>query len=353
MSWYPFARNRSLAGLALLWLALATQAAVADVPPLVVSPDTGTLGTQLTITGEGFGDASGAVELTEPGSKKRTLLKVLSWSPESITAEVRRGRFGSYTVGVRPKGKTLSPQQAASGFTLSPFVLQSITPPAAAPGGEVVLRGPFVGSRRGKAKVGMQRAKVLGWEPVVDTEIPGPPVGEIRLRLPMKLSDNLFDIELRTPAGTSCLEQVLEIVDGIPHMKPVLWAEIDGKRFVARGWKATWRLFGPDDCGELGVDEACLFIVGFRSPKRFVALVATGDYWPPADGPREFTDEDCLIVLRSGSNIYGGLGGDSAITRAPPVGIMSGVFACDLELADGKGPPTGTIARGRFYDLQP
>jgi hypothetical protein len=336
----------------LILVGLAATSAAAQPVGLLVTPDTGTLGTVVTVTGEGFGDKRGAVDLRTPGIKKRYRLKVLAWSDTAVTAEVKRAKLGTYTVAVRPKGKLLPDQSLEAGFTLSPFVLQQITPAAVVSGMEVVLRGPYLGKKKGRIKVGIWRAKPTRWDPVLeDPGDGGPPIGEVAFLMPKRLEHGLFDVEIRTPAGTTFLELVLEALDAGSgqYMKPILWGRIDGKRFVARHPRALLQSFPLSNCQELGIDvNQCYAGVGIKTAKRGIVMIFID--WNPGFGPTAFTDKNAFFAYLDGGNrVYLGPGSMIEVLTTFSNDKASGRFEGTIFLEQGKGPEQREVTRGRFY----
>src|SRR5688500_5696461 len=87
----PFA-DRNRAGRSVMRVARAlaqgmlflAAGAVAALAAIAVAPSTGTIGTQLTLTGSGFGAAKSRVFLTDPAAAGKPIpLKVTAWSDTS------------------------------------------------------------------------------------------------------------------------------------------------------------------------------------------------------------------------------------------------------------------------------
>lgn len=351
-------RLTSLALLLAAWIALAVpvSAGEAGLALDLVFPPVGALGTTLTLTGQGFGDLRGRVDLTSAASPRRWPLLVLSWSDTEIVARVRVARFDSYDVNVRPRMAGQPLATAPGAFVLAPFVLNEITPPAAAPKQEVVLRGVRVGDRRGRVLVGGFPARVTRWEAVVESPGDGgPPLGEVAFLVPPVLSDNVYDVELISLAGKSFLDLVLEVVDGGVPRFSTMSALIDGKRMLLRGGRVRWVDLPAGECEEL-TDGTCFVVAGLQSYVRGLLIVLVDGTFPPNDGPKDFGDDDCLLAYEKGGKgapSYVGPGGGVEIERVKLAWLVSGSFQGTLQLVEGEGSRELLVERGRFYDVRP
>jgi hypothetical protein len=124
-------------------------------------PLDGTTGTQLTITGSGFGSIKGKVLI---GGKAT---KILTWDSSTITCEIKKNLpIGSYDIVVKPK----EPKGAAPISIDTPFIMMapeivSVDPDRGMSGKNfVVLSGMNLGSKKGKVYLGTKKCKVLTWE---------------------------------------------------------------------------------------------------------------------------------------------------------------------------------------------
>ena len=173
-------------------------AALPDAPAPWTMPGDDALpvsvGSQLTITGSGFGGLTGTAKpkvfLVDPSApKKKYALKVLSFSDDTILAEVKKAKVAALDLTVQPKGKGLAALVAAGaiGGAAPDFA----KPAAAGPGAEVTLV-PLVsfGSKQGKVRVDGKGAKVLSWTPE-----------QVVFKAPTKLFDGLFTLEVTNKVG--------------------------------------------------------------------------------------------------------------------------------------------------------
>ncbi|WP_319642263.1 IPT/TIG domain-containing protein [Methanovulcanius yangii] len=133
-----------------------------------VSPAEGTLGTEVTITGSGFGGKTGEVLL---GDEK---CKVLDWSDTEITCEVFRPvPAGEYTITVLMQGDKKNPEP----MTWFPFIMQKpqITEGSLTLDGDVVtIEGAFFGDKKGDTRLAyvdvgegmeieIEKGKIVDW----------------------------------------------------------------------------------------------------------------------------------------------------------------------------------------------
>lgn len=313
-------------------------------------PSTGSLGTLITITATGFGEAPGRVELRDLATNKRHKLKVESWSDALIEARVKRAKLGTWSVVVRRKGEQEPYVSFIESFAIVPFEPTGDLPVVGAPKQEVVFEGLNLGDRKGRVRVLGKRAKVTRWESAGDGDDPGAGGDVLAFVLPKTLSDNLYDIEIRTPAGKYTLPLVLEVVDSpVADMRDEVSATLDGKRFRVRGIRAFRTFVNSADC--LGTpSDWCLLAVGSKGPNHGLGL-AMADYFAPTDGPIVCPPDSCLIQFQKGKSQWVGLA-DAETWKATPGGQVSGRFSGLMVRTQGtKGPETMLVENGRFYDL--
>lgn len=123
----------------LLWLSAA------QAQTISVSPDQGTAGTQVTITGARFGTVRGTVSI----GAKRT--EVVTWDLDKVVCKVLPMPPGSYTLAVRYGGAGLTGPALTASFTVKPpRVLSPIYRPQYLTAGQpVTVKGEFFGERQG------------------------------------------------------------------------------------------------------------------------------------------------------------------------------------------------------------
>jgi hypothetical protein len=131
-----------------------------NVPP-EISPKEGTIGTQITIAGSGFGTKKGKVLI---GGLTQ---KVVTWTPASISVTVKKAPLPgetAYDLSIQPKepkGTPFIPLPA--GFTVRLPPIDPASPQTGISEKPVTLRGMWFGLKKGKVYVGDQKCKVTDW----------------------------------------------------------------------------------------------------------------------------------------------------------------------------------------------
>ena len=150
----------------------------------VVYPSEGTLGTKLTILGDQFGATKGKLLM---GATKP---KVITWSDEKIECSLSKvpPAGAVYDVVIQPKLPKGAPAiTEAEAFVVRPPEVFEVEPLQGGVGAEVILRGRFFGTKKGKIyfehiATGVRKSgKVIAWP--IDPAI-GTGVAEIRFAVP-------------------------------------------------------------------------------------------------------------------------------------------------------------------------
>jgi hypothetical protein len=167
-----------------------------------ISPAEGTVGTQVTITGAGFGDKHGEVLL---GTEKS---KVLAWSDTQITFLVDKAQHpDEYAITVLLK----SDKKPAEPLTFEAFAIRrprinSGSTSLIRDGNTVTILGQFFGDKKGVLRVGYE----TGGERVVeDPKILDWSMNTIRFELPAGLTGG-FVLAVRSEVGTSLALMTLD-----------------------------------------------------------------------------------------------------------------------------------------------
>jgi hypothetical protein len=149
-----------------------------------VTPKEGTIGTEITIAGSGFGTKKGKVLI------QNVTAAVLQWMDGLIRCRLAKSLFpGSYDVSIQPKGG--SPVLFDNGFTVKAPEIDSAGPTSGSAGEEVTIYGLFFGTKKGKVTLGGKNCKVLRW-----TMDPVSGEGEIRFVVPKRLSSGAQELKV-------------------------------------------------------------------------------------------------------------------------------------------------------------
>ena len=124
------------------------------IPPAIgsVSPASGIVGSQITISGSNFGATQGQVSL---GGQP---LSLSSWSDTSILATIPSGAATGNLVVTASNGLSSN----ASAFTISPFV-SGVTPTNGLSGAQITINGSGFGAAQGQVKIGIHPMTVSSW----------------------------------------------------------------------------------------------------------------------------------------------------------------------------------------------
>jgi hypothetical protein len=139
-------------------------------------PNEGTIGTQVTVTGTGFGVLGGKVRLAQGGLTVGSW-KVVTWADTSILCALRKPPSygpGLYDVMVFPKGGT--PITLSNAFRVVPPEIGEITPISGLPEATITVSGHAFGAKKPKVQLrdpagalGPKSCKVVTWTMDVTT----------------------------------------------------------------------------------------------------------------------------------------------------------------------------------------
>ncbi len=205
----------------LLTAALAAPAARAQAVIADVSPDNGTLGSVLTITGSGFGSAKPKVFLQAEGAKKKYALKVTAFADDAITAEVRKAVQGDLTLNLQPKIKGAAAASAA--FTVNTPGVTLLNPTGGLPNAEIQLTGTDFGNKKLKVLINGKKAKVLTSDQTSAT-----------FRIPKSVPSGEWMVEVQNKIGEASADTGLVIIGSNKSLGPdVFKAKIRKKKLAA------------------------------------------------------------------------------------------------------------------------
>jgi 2',3'-cyclic-nucleotide 2'-phosphodiesterase (5'-nucleotidase family) len=156
----------------------------------------GTLGTQITLTGPGFGNKKGKVLVGGIAAK------IISWDDSTIICEIKKVLpFGPYDIVVIPKEpKGAAPFAMSVPFTMAPPEILPLDPNSGVSGDERVISGNNFGSKKGKVYLGEKSCKVLSWS--MDAAS-----GEswVTFVVPKKMASGIYDITVTGKVGSATL----------------------------------------------------------------------------------------------------------------------------------------------------
>ena len=205
---------------AIILISLTGVLSVAAVGISDVSPQEGTVGTEVTISGSGFGEKTGEVQL---GGER---CKVLSWSDTGIVCNVFKPRpSGEYAMTVTPPGGKSSEPMTFSAFTIREpeITLGELI----RDGDTVAIAGAFFGDKRGDVRLAYRDGDVL----VDSAKIVDWGMNAIRITLPEGLTGR-FVLKVKNEVGADYA--LFDLGNG----PPVLTSIPDP---VGYGDKASWK----------------------------------------------------------------------------------------------------------------
>jgi hypothetical protein len=211
MNWRLNSRRGSGSRLAIAVLAIAGAAASASAQTITaITPTEATSGTEVTITGSGFGTRKPTMYLTRTGLKKRVRLRAVTVTDTEIRALVspsasRLSLAGVFDLNLRKTGASTIVAPAAIELKLP----TNLSPdrPFASRGEIVTMSGTFLGGRRGRVLVSGLPAQVVEWNAV--DEAPG----TVLFRVPASAPSGLADVEITNAIGRVVVQDAFA-VDG-------------------------------------------------------------------------------------------------------------------------------------------
>jgi PKD repeat protein len=185
--------------------------------PYDVTPGEGSIGTQIRITGAGFGDAGGKVHLRRTGSTGRTrgsALEVLSWDDGVIVARVRSAVDAAlHDVTIRPKG--LGAVVVGNAFTVAAPVVESVAPASGSPRDAFTVTGDCFGTQRGTVRLRCvvggrtrsRRCKVAAWTMDATTG-----ASSATVTVPVGLPPGVHDLVVASRIGSTVAQACFTVV---------------------------------------------------------------------------------------------------------------------------------------------
>jgi hypothetical protein len=154
-----------------------------------VHPNRGTTGTEMSVTGSGYGTNKGKVLL---GTLS---LKVLEWTDTLIRALLSR------SMSPGPCDLTIQPKKASAivienGFEVTAPEIRSLDPTTGSAGDEITIYGFFIGTKKGKLTLGGKSCKIRSWTMDKTTG-----ESEIRFVVPKRLAPGTNELKVINKVG--------------------------------------------------------------------------------------------------------------------------------------------------------
>ena len=193
-----------------------------------VTPSVASTGTELVVSGSGFGAKAPRVLLVPVGGGKTRKAKVLEHSDTTLLVRVRKAQVGLHDLVVRPRGGAPELVQRGAVDVRPPEAL-TLLDDCAGPGDEVLVLGAHLGTKKGRVRVGGRKAKVLEWSASAGGEGEVGAVGSVRFRVPKK-AGGPETLEVSNRLGAAELEPlwVLETDPAGPGEGAALSGTFDG-----------------------------------------------------------------------------------------------------------------------------
>ena len=132
---------------------------------LSVTPDEGTIGTEIEVYGSGFGTKRNKILIGT------TALKVLQWTDGWIRASLNKALVpGVYDLTIQPKRASSIVLEGA--FTVKPPEISSVEPETGSINDEITIHGFFFGNKKGKVTLGGKNCRVKTWTSEIHFVVP-------------------------------------------------------------------------------------------------------------------------------------------------------------------------------------
>ena len=165
-----------------------------------VSLGEGTIGTEFTITGSGFGTTKGKVLIG------KVALKILEWTDSFIGCQLEEAMPpGIRKVTIQPKSRKVSSIIIKGGFTVEAPQIESTEPTSGSIGEEITVTGFFFGTKKGKVTLQKKRCKVLSW-----TMDPQTGESEIHFLVPEGLTPAIEKLKVTNGVGSDTVDFTLD-----------------------------------------------------------------------------------------------------------------------------------------------
>ena len=163
-----------------------------------ISPDEGTIGTEMAIKGSGFGTTKGKILIGN------VTPKILEWTDSSIRCQlVKSPPLGTYDVTIQPKGA--SPIVIESGFTIAVPEIDSVEPSSGTANKQITVTGFYFGTKKGKVLLEGKNCKVASW-----MMAPSTGESEIQFIVPKGISSGVHEMEVINGMGSGTVNFTID-----------------------------------------------------------------------------------------------------------------------------------------------
>lgn len=257
-------------------------------PPTELGSNEGTTGTEVTITGSGFGTKKGKVLLGPDGKTKLKIAKD-GWRDDRIVGTVNKVplQAGSYPVpfAVTIQTKHKPPQVfiTTDTFTVTNPIVDTVLPLSGAVGETIEITGRFFGAKKGKVYLEnqsagkMQSCKVKSW--IMNKTTGDSTVTFFVPKLPNGVYP-LYVVNKKVGSSQEVIDFTVGLVPSDRNLKENI-DPIDGKEVLTRlaGLPiSVWNYKGQDlsirHIGPMAQDFKTAFSVG--ESDRFISMVDSG-----------------------------------------------------------------------------
>ncbi len=162
------------------------------------SPDKGTIGTEMAITGFGFGTTKGKVLIGNVAPK------ILEWTDSSIRCQlVKPPPLGTYNVTIQPKAA--SPIVMENAFTITAPEIDSVEPSSGSANEQITVTGFYFGTKKGKVLLEGKNCKVANW-----MMAPSTGESEIQFIVPKGISSGVHEMQVINGMGSGTVNFTVE-----------------------------------------------------------------------------------------------------------------------------------------------
>jgi parallel beta-helix repeat protein len=159
-----------------------------------VNPAVGTIGTEMEITGSGYGKTRGKVLVGNIATK------ILQWADSSIRCQLTRVLpAGTYDVTIQPKG--VSAIVLHDSFSVMAPEISHVDPTSGSLNDQITVYGSFFSTKRGKVTLGGKNCRITSWTMDATTGD-----SEVRFVVPRGLSSGTYQLQIKNSLAADSLD---------------------------------------------------------------------------------------------------------------------------------------------------